>query len=134
MSPLITEEQNRSILRSRYGWTIIVFLILTIFVGGLIVWQLLGNSAHDWCQLAEDSSDNVRGACLTLLLSLLNIKDHAIIGLLTILGIIVASVVAVALGVHISAGGPGNTSVNIGTENAEVRGETVNINGMEKTK
>jgi hypothetical protein len=127
MAP-IDDPTPKNITKSKFGWTIIVFIIAIIFVGILVVWQLFGLSPQTWCNIAEEGDANVRGACLSVILKLLDVKDHAIIGLMSILGITVVSIVAVALNVRIAAGGPGNTSVNIGADD----NDQVDVNIQQK--
>lgn len=117
----VQEHENASIWKSRYGWTIIAFIIAGVFISGLVIWQLFETQPAYWCAIADQSSEGLRTACYNVLLRLLDIKDHTIVGLLTILGITVASVVAVALGVRIVAGGPGGTNVNVGADETRVR-------------
>jgi hypothetical protein len=124
MAP-INDIEHKPITKSKFGWTIIVFIVAILFIGGLIVWQLIETSPGTWCNIAADGPDNIRGACLSILLKLLEVKDHTIVGLLTILGIAVISVVAVALGVRISAEGPGDTKIDIGK--ADVQANEVNV-------
>jgi hypothetical protein len=126
MLPLEKHDPAK-ITRSRFGWTIIAFIIAGVFISALMIWQLIETSPQAWCKLADDSSDNLRGACLSVLLKLLDVKDHTIVGLLTILGITVLSVVAVALNVRISAAGPGNTNVNIGANETRIQNGDVDV-------
>lgn len=123
----VDKPEKSSIWKSRYGWTIIAFILAGVFVGGLVVWQLYETSPSVWCMLAEDTSENLRGSCLSVLLKLLDIKDHAIIGLLIILGITVVSVVAVALGLKISASGPGNTQIDVGADKTRIEADGANV-------
>lgn len=126
MAPIDTPERA-SIFKSRYGWTIIAFVLAGLLVSGLVIWQLYETSPRIWCQIAEGDAEAVRGACLAILLKLLDLKDHAVIGLLTILGITVVSLVAVALGLKISAGGPGNTHVDIGADETRIESSGADV-------
>lgn len=121
MTMPVQQPETTSIWKSRYGWTIIAFIIAGVFISGLVIWQLMETAPAYWCALADQTSEGLRTACYNVLLRLLDIKDHAIVGLLTILGITVASVVAVALGVKISGTGPGGTSVNVGADETRVK-------------
>jgi hypothetical protein len=114
--PPILHPETKPMLKSRYAWTLIAFAAAGLLMAGLVIWQLIESSPGVWCHIADSTDTNLRGACLSVLLKLLDLKDHALMGLLTILGITVVSVVAVALGVKISAAGPGGTNVSVGSE------------------
>lgn len=118
LTPISVEKNALS--KTRYGWTIIAFGVVVAFVMGLMVWQLLETSPPFWCKVAEDAALDVRGACFSLIKDLIPVKDHTIIGLMSILGIAFISLTAVALGVRINAHGPGGTSVDVGAETTVV--------------
>lgn len=125
---LPTENPEKtSIFKSRYGWTIIAFVLAGLFVGALVVWQLFETSPSVWCALADNGTENLRGACLSVLLKLLEVKDHALIGLIVILGITVLSVVAVALRLKISASGPGNTHIDVGADQTRIEADGADV-------
>lgn len=94
-----------------FRWTLVAFAAAGLLMAGLVVWQLKELSPSLYCAIAEHA-DNA--GCTSLLLKLLDNKDHALIGSLTILGITVLSIVVVALGVSIKATGPGGTGVDLG--------------------
>lgn len=117
---LTSASGKTSITKSRYGWTIIAFGVVTAFVMALIVWQLAETSPGVWCKVAESANDNIRGECFKVILDLIPVKDHAIIGLLSILAVTIMALAAVALGVRINASGPGGTSIDVGAEDTVV--------------
>lgn len=124
MGYLDSKTATPEVRKTRFGWTLIAFILAGILISALLIWQLYETSPGAWCVLADktNASDN---ACLPVILKLVDVKDHAIIGLLMILGLTVVSVVAVALGVRVSASGPGNTNVNIGADTTRIsNGET----------
>jgi hypothetical protein len=100
-------------LKSRFGWTMIAFIVLMLFVGSLIVWQIDSTHPTYWCALADNTSTENANGCFKVLIQLVSVKDHVLIGLITILGLSVAGLISVALGLNIRASGPGGTSVDI---------------------
>jgi hypothetical protein len=98
----------------RFRWTIAAFIIAGGLIASLVVWQLYETAPGRWCQIAKEASESNVSGCYSLLLKLLDIKDHAIIGLMGILAVTVLSVVVVALGVNIKAGGPGGVNLDVG--------------------
>jgi len=103
---------------SNFRWTILAFALFAALVSGLVIWQLAETSPNHWCGLAKAASPEISAACVTLLEKLLEIKDHVIIGLMCILGIIVIGTVAVALGLKITGSAPGGLSVGVTPEKA----------------
>lgn len=122
---MITDNKS-TISKSRYGWTIIAFMVAAVLVAGLVSWQLYETSPARWCAIAENTT-NTTDACKEILLALIGMKDNALIGLMTILGITVVSLTAIALGLKITAAGPGNTSVNIGADKTTVDTEDASV-------
>lgn len=127
MTAPVLQQERVPFWKSRYGWTIVAFILAGIFISGLLIWQLLETNPRVWCQIAETANDTRVTGCYGILLKLTDIKDHTIIGLLAILGTTVLSIVAVALGVKISASGPGATSVNIGRENTNISNGDIDV-------
>ncbi len=123
----ILQTEKVSFWKSRYAWTIVAFILAGLFISGLLVWQLMETGPAVWCKIAETANDTRVTGCYGILLKLIDVKDHTIIGLLAILGITVISIVAVALGVKISAQGPGSTSVNIGRENTNISNGDIDV-------
>lgn len=95
---------------SRFRWIVLAFIASGGLVAGLLIWQLLETSPNKWCSYVGEATPQ---GCFDVLLKLIDVKDTAIIGLLTILGLTVASVVAVTLRVKIDIQGPGGTGGNI---------------------
>lgn len=112
---------------SRSEWIMLLFIVAGVLISGLLIWQLLGINPTEYCRLAEITSPENVSACLAVLVKILEVKDHAVIGLLSILGFTVLSVVVVAMGVKLSGGGPGGVSVDIGADKTDVSvdGKTV---------
>lgn len=101
-----------------FRWVIVAFVFAGLLVAGLLIWQLWETRPSTWCEVAEVNDISATG-CFNLLLGLIEIKDHAIIGLLFILGVTVLSVVAVTLRVRLDLKGPGGTGGNISGDNAD---------------
>ena len=97
----------------KFRWVVLAFAAAGFLVAGLLIWQLSETSPGKWCAVAEVNDISATG-CFQLLLALVQIKDHAIVGLLTILGVTVISVVAVTLKLHINVEGPGDVGLNVG--------------------
>lgn len=96
----------------KFRWVILAFIFAGLLVSGLLIWQLYETQPSMWCAVADVNEVSAEG-CFELLLGLINVKDHAIIGLLFILGVTVLSVVAVTLRVRLDLDGPGGTGANI---------------------
>lgn len=105
-----------------FRWTLVAFALCGGLIAALVVWQLWELTPQRWCALAENTAGDVNSnACLSALLRILDLKDHALIGLLVILGITVVSVVVVALKVNVKGSGPGGFEVDIGADETQVR-------------
>lgn len=103
----------------KFRWVIVAFALCAFLIAGLLIWQLTETSPSRWCAVAEVNDISASG-CFQLLLALVEVKDHAIIGLLTILGITVIAVVAVTFNLKIEADGPGGTGLNVGPSDEPV--------------
>ena len=110
-----------NIIKGRFRWTIFAFLAAAALVSAMVVWQLYETTPARWCAVAMVSSTESATGCYSLLLRLLDIKDHAVMGLLGILGLVVLSLTVIALGVDIKAAGPGGTSIDIGAEDTKIK-------------
>jgi hypothetical protein len=97
----------------KFRWVVLAFIAAGLLVAGLLIWQLLETTPGKWCAVAGINEISASG-CFQLLLALVTIKDHAIIGLLVILGVTVISVVAVTLKLRIQAEGPGGAGLQVG--------------------
>lgn len=118
---MFKSERPKTPGANHFSWTLFAFVGACIVLTGLTIWQLETTSPPRWCSLALTGSPEIVSGCYNVLLKLLDIKDHAIIGLIATLAVTILCVVAVALGVRITAGGPGNTSVNIGADTTRVQ-------------
>jgi hypothetical protein len=107
--------------QSRYAQMLLAFIFVTLLISGLAVWQLHESTPTRWCVLAQGTSSDQANACLQVLLKLLDIKDHAVIGLLVILGLLVTAVVVVALGVRVAGSAPGGVSVDVSSSETKVQ-------------
>jgi hypothetical protein len=105
----------------RLRWFIVAFCLSGALMAGLLAWQLAETSPARWCVLAKQGSPEMATSCVTILMKLLEIKDHVVIGLLGIVGLSVLSLAVVALGVRLGVAGPGGLSANIGAETTTVR-------------
>lgn len=90
-------------------------------ITGLLIWQLSTLSPKYWCQtsfnvaLADGSGlvDALK-ACLALQVRILDIKDHAIIGLLMVMGIVYFVLVFSQWKMRAEVHGPGGVGGTIG--------------------
>lgn len=103
---------------SGFRWVIIAFILSSILIVSLVVWQLIGIQSRHWCEI-PGADEMLSEGCFSLMGQLIQIKASAVIGLLFILGITVIAIVAVTLRVKIDADGPGGTGVTIGGERPE---------------
>lgn len=103
----------------RLRWFIVAFVLAGAMMVGLLVWQLYETSPRHWCEIAKQGSPETASSCLAILLKLLDLKDHAVVGLLVIVGVSVLCLAVVALGVRLGVAGPGGVSANINMENDE---------------
>lgn len=97
---------------TKFRWVILAFIFAGLLVSGLLIWQLYETRPSMWCAVADVNEISADG-CFKLLLGLIQVKDHAIVGLLFILGVTVLSVVAVTLRVRLDLDGPGGTGADI---------------------
>jgi hypothetical protein len=104
--------------QSRFRWVVLAFIAYGLLTGALLVWQLMATTPTKWCAIAENN--DINQGCFTLLLRILDIKDHTIIGLLLIMGLTALSVVAVTLKVRMDAEGPGGIKAKIGADTTTV--------------
>lgn len=100
----------------RIRWVVLAFLINMVIMAGLLAWQLYDLTGAKWCTLAKVGTPDMATACVTALVRVLEVKDHIMAYLLAIIGLNSLSLTAVALGVRISANGPGGVSTNIGVD------------------
>jgi hypothetical protein len=96
----------------RFRWVILAFIFYGMVNAGLLIWQLSETSPFRWCS-AADVNDVSASGCFTLLLKLLEIKDHTILGLLGIMGLTALAVVIVTLKVRMDIEGPGGLKAKI---------------------
>jgi len=102
-----------TVKNGRLRWFVVAFVLAGALMSVLLAWQLGETTPKNWCILAKQGSPELAGSCVTILLHLLDIKDHVVIGLLAIVGLSVLSLAVVALGVRISAEGPGGLKANV---------------------
>ena len=105
----------------RYRWTLIAFALAGLLVAAFAGWQLAETTPARWCGLAQATSPEGTTACLTVLLKVLEIKDHAVILLLSTLALTVLSVVVVALGVKLTGEGPGGFRVDVSADETQIQ-------------
>lgn len=109
-------------------WTLWAFVAAGFLVAALLIWQLYGLTPASWCGIAKVGTENDRiSACLTVLVRLLTIKDHVLIGLLTLLGISFVSLTVVVLGVSVKGTAPGGASIDVGPDTTHIATETTDI-------
>jgi hypothetical protein len=79
----------------------------------ILIWQLWTIDPHQWCSVATESGfrvgDRIRKleVCKEILLELLNLKDHTLIGLLVILGGVIAMLSVSEFKTRLKAGAMG---------------------------
>ncbi|MBO9380233.1 hypothetical protein GG804_26055 [Sphingomonas histidinilytica] len=102
-----------------FRWTVWVILIGALAMGATLVWQLYGLTPARWCVVPINAA-KMAGArpiaedCTTIVLRLLDLKDHAITGLLIVLGLSFVAMVVTLLGARINFNGPGGIGGSIG--------------------
>lgn len=108
--PRITAESLR---------TFALFAAAPLF-GGLLAWQLYGLEPDKLCKTSfamakVDGAGIVEAfkACIGLMSKVLDIKDHALIGLLAILGLGYVMMLMRELRLQGSISGPGGTGMNL---------------------
>jgi peptidoglycan/LPS O-acetylase OafA/YrhL len=116
----IKAEVADVIKHGRVRWFVIAFVAAGLLMSGFLWWQLSEITPDKWCQLAKQGSPELAGSCASILLRLLDLKDHTIIGLLFMLGLSFLSLAVVALGVHISAEGPAGLKTEVSAETTSV--------------
>lgn len=104
----------------RFRWVVYAFMAAGIVMTAMLAWQLYDLTAARWCVLAKTGSPELATGCVTMLVKLLDLKDHVLLGLLTIVGLSVLSLAAVALGVRLGFTGPGGLSANVGADKTTV--------------
>jgi hypothetical protein len=105
---------------SKYNWTIGAFSLAGAVTMIMLAWQLFESTPARWCAIALAGSPETNSACAGILLKLLENKDHVNLGLLTIVGVSILALAAVALNVGIKVQGPGGVNVDIGSEDTKV--------------
>lgn len=104
----------------RFRWVIYAFGVAGALMMAVLIWQLYDLTAARWCVLAKQGSPELATGCVTMLVRLLDLKDHVLIGLLAIVGLTVLSLAAVALGVRVGFSGPGGLSANVEADKTTV--------------
>jgi len=104
----------------RYRWTIFAFALAGLLNAALVAWQLYETTPARWCGVVINGSPEMTTGCFSLLLKLLELKDHALMMLISVLALTILSVVAVALNVRIKAEGPGGLNVDVGSDKTVV--------------
>jgi hypothetical protein len=105
--------------RGRFRWVVLAFVFYGLINAALLIWQLLETSPVKWCAVA-DINDVSAAGCFSVLLKLLEIKDHTVIGLLAILGITAGAVMVVTLRVNMDIEGPGGLKAKVNPEETTI--------------
>lgn len=103
----------------RFRWTLGAFSASGLLMMLLLAWQLFETTPARWCALAANGSPELTTGCATILLRLLEIKDHVSIGLMAITGLSVLALAVVATGTKINASGAG-FNADIGADKTTV--------------
>lgn len=108
------------VIKSRTRWFISAYVASGALMISLLAWQLFETTPARWCVLAKQGSPELATGCVTILMRLLDLKDHVNIGLMVIAGMSVAALAALATGQRLSVNGPGGLSANVGAETTTV--------------
>lgn len=88
----------------------------------MVAWQLWTLDPKHWCKVAtEDGFEAAQQiekleTCKEMLLEILNLKDHALIGMMVILGGIIGMLTVSEFKTRLKASGPGGSSIEIGRD------------------
>lgn len=117
----------RKMADGRLRWFVFAFLAAIIIMTALLAWQLYETSPTRWCILAKSGSPEMASSCVSMLIKLLELKNNVVIGLLSIVGLSVLSLAAVALGVRLGLSGPAGLSANIGAEETVISNDSASV-------
>lgn len=106
--PVLSETAHKE-----FKWTTFAFGLAGAFSCALLVWQLWTLSPGHWCGLAQVTTPEGIAGCLTTLTKILTVKDHVLIGLMSIVGITILGLTAVALGVRLNVSVPGGGTAQV---------------------
>lgn len=104
----------------RMRFLIIAFALAGFLIAALVTWQLFETNPARWCAIAANGSPEITTGCYQVLLKLLEIKQTSLVMLISVLGLTILSLTAVALGVRIKAEGVGGMNVDVGPNTTTV--------------
>ena len=113
-------ETTRNSVLQTWQWKQAAILGSGPILALLLSWQLWTLEPGHWCAVATEdgflAGDRLRKleVCKEILLELLNLKDHAIIGMLAILGGIIGMLTVSEYKTRLKVDGPMGSSVEIG--------------------
>lgn len=95
--------------------------------GGILVWQLWTLDPDRWCKTTTQLAEKADGvnlvvafrACVTLQQAIITVKDHAIIGLLAVLGLGYVMLMMRGLNMQGEFKGPGGIGASMRSEKEE---------------
>jgi len=89
-------------------WRSLFFYLMALSVMVLLIWQLwLLEPPEKWCPAKR------LDICFTAYTKNLEIRDHAIIGLMAVLAVVVIGSMVISYGLRVSADGPGGVHVDV---------------------
>lgn len=106
-----------------FNWTVGAIIGGGMFMGIMLVWQLYGLVPAKWCAVPVSASKlthqkPVIEDCVAIVLRILDLKDHAIIGLLGVIGIAFLVMVVMNFKARITFSGPGGIGGSVGAADA----------------
>lgn len=110
-----------------FHWTVAAIIFGGFAMGLILVWQLWGLTPGRWCVVAINAAKmtNMRPTaedCTTIILRLLDLKDHAIVGLLGVIGLSFLVMVVTLFKAKISFSGPGGVGGSVGGGEMDITG------------
>jgi len=102
-------------------WTAWAIIFGSLAMGAMLIWQLYGLVPARWCAVSISSAKMsgtrpVAEDCTTIILRLLDLKDHAIIGLLGVIGLSFLVMVVTMFKARVTWTGPAGIGGSVGGE------------------
>jgi hypothetical protein len=103
-----------------FNWTVAAIIVGGLIMGALLFWQLHGLTPSRWCGVALGAAKlagemHLVDGCRDIILRLLDLKDHAIIGLLGVVGLSFLVMVVMTFKARITFSGPGGVGGSVGS-------------------
>lgn len=100
-------------------WSTLAVLAAGPMLMAILAWQLYTLQPAHWCniQVVSEKALGLRSEdCSAILLKLLELKDHAVLGLLMVLGLSYITLIVRAVGATIKWTGPGGISGEVDSD------------------